>query len=40
MTPKEYRENLDRELGLGLITLEAYLQETAALRLAEAVIKD
>jgi hypothetical protein len=40
MTPQEYREDLDRQLDLWLITPEAYQLELAALRLAEQVIKD
>jgi hypothetical protein len=40
MTPQEYREVIDKELELGLMTLDEYNKEVAALRFAEQVIKD
>jgi hypothetical protein len=40
MTPKEYREDISRQLKLGLITLQEYNLELAAIRLAEQIIKD
>lgn len=40
MTVEEYRETLDKELEIGILSLDEYNRELAALRLAEQVIKD
>lgn len=40
MTVKEYKETLDLELEMGLLSLQEYNLEMANLRFAEEVIKD